>query len=423
MHLLIIHQYFLRPGEGGGARFNELSRRWADAGHQVTVLAGQVHYATGFKPEAERARLVVTHHHDGARVLRAFTPGTFRRSMLDRALALGAFGLSAIAAAEVAVDWDSVDVVLASSPSLIVAVPALWARVVRGLPVIFEVRDLWPESAITTGVIGPSGLSARALYALEAQMCRRASWINAVTPAIAADLLRRGLATSDRLSVIPNGADLELFARPLPPRQHTRARLGWADDELIALYVGAHGLANHLDQLIELAHLASTRAPGLRIVALGDGPERAGLIARTPPHLLQSGALTWHPPVPREAIPQWLDAADVGLVVLRDVPTFRTVYPNKLFDVMAAGRPLVSNVLGDAQALIADADAGLTVPPEDPHAMLTALLTLRDDPARREAMGERGRAFVRERFSREVAASRYLEVMGWLVQPRRASPP
>lgn len=418
MHILLIHQYFLRPGEGGGPRFNELARRWSAAGHQVTVLAGQVHYATGFKPEAERARLVVEHHHDGARVLRVFTPATFRRSMLDRALAFGAFGLSAIAAAEATIDWKTVDVVLASSPSLIVALPALWSRVVRGLPVVFEVRDLWPESAITTGVISQSGLTARALYALEAQMCHRATWINAVTPAIGADLVERSLARADRLSIIPNGADLTLFDRPLPPRHELRARLGWADDECVALYTGAHGLANGLDQLIDLAALAKTRAPKLRIVALGDGPERDRLIARTRSASPPLDNLQWCPPVPREDVPAWLDAADVGLVILRDVPTFRTVYPNKLFDIMAAARPVVSNVLGDAQTLLNEAEAGLTVAPEDPLALLHALITLADDPIERQRMGDRGRALVRARFSRARAADHYLEIMRALTHER-----
>lgn len=399
MKILVIHQYYLRDGDSGGGRFNELARWWRRAGHEVTVIAGQVHYASG-----ERGGRGWVEREVG--VSRVWTPDTWRAGFLGRAAAMTGWSLAAtLEALRLARDAD---VIIASSPSLMAALPGMIAAGAHRKPWIFEVRDLWPESAVTMGVLRADSAATRALYMLEAAACHAATRVCAVTPAIAADIAARGLAPAARIATIPNGAELELF-EPGPADD----TLGWGD-RFVALYLGAHGLANGLDQLIDAAALLAAR-PDVMIVAMGAGPERAGLIAETARRGL-SDQLVWLPAVPREQVARYLRSAGCALVVLRGAPTFRTVYPNKLFDAMACARPVVSNVAGAAAALVAEARAGLNVAPEDPAALASAITWLADHRDEAAQMGHDGRAYVASRFAREQLARDYLDLLTHAVE-------
>jgi glycosyltransferase involved in cell wall biosynthesis len=298
------------------------------------------------------------------------------------------------------------DVVVASSPSLLAALPGMAAGVV-GKPWVFEVRDLWPESAVAMGVLAPDGLLTRVLYGLEAAACGGAARVVAVTPAIGADLVRRGLVAGERVAVIPNGADLELLS-PGEPEEALMEELGWSG-RFVALYLGAHGLANGLDQLIDAAEALGEREDIL-IVAMGDGPERGRLIEETARRGL-SKRLHWLPSVPRGEVVRYLRGAGCGLAVLRGASTFRTVYPNKLFDAMACGKPVVCNIEGAAAELVREASGGLCVEPEAPEALAGAICWLADHRDEAARMGQDGLRHVRERFSRERLARAYLELL------------
>ncbi len=397
MRILVIHQYYLRPEQGGGARFNDMTRRWADAGHEVHVLAGQVHYASGARHADYAGRWLVRERDGAVSVWRAYTPPSFHRGFVGRAAAFIGFAVGATAALA---RLPRPDVIIASSPSLLTLIPGLLGARAFGAPMIFDVRDLWPESAITTGVLKPHTPLARLLYALEARGYQDAARVVAVSPGIARDILTRGLAP--HVEVIPTGAALlaEDGATPQAPPD-------WAG-KFVALYAGAHGLANGLDVLLEVAAILRERADIL-IVAAGDGPERARLMRLSEDRALEN--LAWMPPVDRATMRALWRAASCGLVVLRDVPTFRTVYPNKLFDAMATARPVVCAVAGEASALVERAGAGLCVPPQDAPAIASAILTLADDPERARTMGAAGHALVTLEFDRARLAARYLELI------------
>jgi glycosyltransferase involved in cell wall biosynthesis len=401
LKILVIHQYYLRPGDGGGGRFNELARWWRRAGHSVQIVAGQVHYASGVRGARGWVERV---EEDGVAVSRVWTPDTWRAGFVGRGAAMG--GWAAVATLETWRLASEADVIIASSPSLMAALPGMAAGL-RGKPWIFEVRDLWPESAVAMGVVAEGGVMARGLYALEAASYQRATKICAVTPAIRDDILARGLAAPERVVVIPNGAELELFS-PGPPDAALRAELGWGE-RFVALYLGAHGLANGLDQLVDAAHALRDR-PDILLVGMGDGPERARLMTLTEQRGLEA-QLMWLGSVAREEVGRYLRSAGCGLVVLRGSPTFRTVYPNKLFDAMACGVPVVCNVEGAAAALVADAGAGLCVAPERPDALADAIRWLADHRDEGAQMGHDGRAYVASNFAREQLAAAYLEVL------------
>src|SRR5262245_18763545 len=202
MKILVVHQYYLLPGWPGGSRFNEMAREWSENGHDVTVVAGVVDYVTGAIPDRYRRRWIVREQDGPVSVWRCYVPHSYNRSYVGRALAFVAFMVSASTAVLAA---GRHDVVIATSPPLLAAVPGWIAARWRWHPVpwIFEVRDLWPESAITTGVLADGSLLARCLFALERASYRAATIVNVLSPAFADDIVRRHLAERSKLAFVP----------------------------------------------------------------------------------------------------------------------------------------------------------------------------------------------------------------------------
>jgi glycosyltransferase involved in cell wall biosynthesis len=411
VRILVVHQYYLMPGQPGGSRFNELARLWADAGHQVTVVAGSLNYATGETPEHLRGHWVVKEQDGPVTVYRCHVPASYGKSYAGRMWAFFGFTLSAASAALFA---ERPDVVIATSPPLVAAIPGWIGARARFRParLIFEVRDLWPESAITTGVLREGALLTRLLYLLERWSCWSADRVNVLTPAFRENLADRGLASESKIVFVPNGADAERFT-PGAPANGLRAELGWGD-RFVVMYAGAHGRANALGQLVETAERLRDR-PEILIACVGDGPERKGLAEEARRRGLEN--IVFNGPQPKERMPEVVRACDVGAAVLQRNPTFRTVYPNKVFDYMACEKPTLLAIDGVARQLVCDeARAGVFAEPEDPEAIAAAIRTLADDAAGRAEMGRRGRAWVLANATRESLAKRYLDVMEELLR-------
>ena len=406
MKILIVHQHYLMPGQPGGSRYNELARLWSEAGHDVTVVAGNVNYNTGERPATYQGTWTYRERDGAVDVWRCHVPRSYGRSYLGRMWAFLGFTASAATAALRA---GRHDVVIGTSPPLVVVVPALLASRLRRrrIPWVFEVRDLWPESAITTGVLSKESPLTRLLFAMERIACRDAAAINVLTPAFREDLLQRGLADDGKIVFVPNGADLSMFS-PGPRDNEARAGLGWGD-RFVVMYAGAHGRANALTQLIDTAERLRGR-PDVLIACVGDGPERAELVVEAARRGLTN--ISFHGPQPKERMPAIVNAADAGCAVLQNNPTFRGVYPNKVFDYMACARPTVLGIDGVARKLVCDeAQAGVFGEPENPDSLAAAILRLADAPEAARAMGERGRAWVTANASREALAERYLGIL------------
>ncbi len=404
MRILVVHQFYLQPGEPGGSRFNEFCRLWADQGHEVTVVAGALNYSTGHVPERYRGRWNTLDQDGKVQVWRCYVPGSYRKSYAGRMWAFFAFTLSAATAA---LRSRKADVVIATSPPLVAVIPGWLAAVRHRARFVFEMRDLWPESAITTGVLSEKGLLTRALFVLERWGCRVADRVNVLTPAFRDDLLRRGLKPAEQIVFVPNGADLDLFS-PGPRDNAVRREQGWGD-RFVVLYAGAHGRANAIGQLVEAAQHLRDR-PDILLATVGDGPERARWQKEAQDRGLTN--LVFCGAQPKERMADFVNACDAGAAVLQDNPTFRTVYPNKVFDYMACERPTVLAIDGIARTLVCDeAQAGVFAPPENGPALAEVIRRLADDPAGRRAMGERGRAWVIANASRKALAVRYLVIL------------
>jgi glycosyltransferase involved in cell wall biosynthesis len=277
------------------------------------------------------------------------------------------------------------DLVIASSTPLTVALPALAARRLRGTPFLFEIRDPWPESPRALGGVPGPVLAGMELLADAA--CRRAERVIALTEGMAETARARG---AQAVTVLPQGADLDLF-RPASPRR---------DGGMLALYAGAHGAANGLDQLLDAAALL--RGAGITLLLVGEGARKPALMARAAAEALP---VRFRDPMPKPDLARLMAGADVALLCLAPVPQFGAwSAPNKLVEALAAGLPVVANVPGDAARLLAEG-CGIATPPGDAAALAAALLALRD-PARRAAMGKAARRIAEERFDmRRIAAA------------------
>lgn len=416
MKILVVHQYYLMAGQSGGSRFNEMAHFWAKKGHTVTVIAGTMVHDTGKSPERYRGRWVTEEMDGHVKVFRCHVPETYGKSYAGRMWAFLGFTFSASTAA-----WRAArpDVVIATSPPLVAVIPG-WvaARVsVSPVPWIFEIRDLWPESAVTTGVIGKNSVLTKILYALEKWACGAATKINVLTPAFREDLVTRGLAPESKIAFVPNGADIERFV-PGPRDNDARREFGWGN-RFVALYAGAHGRANAVDQLLSAAEELRSR-PDILIACVGDGTERRRL--QTEAESRGIGNIMFHGSHPKERMPEIVSACDLGMAVLQNNPTFRTVYPNKVFDYMSCARPVLLGIDGVARKLICEeAKAGLFAEPENSQAIAQTIRQFADNPEMCAEFGRNGREWVLENAGRDGLAERYLGVMADLIAPGRGS--
>lgn len=409
MKILVVHQYYLMPGQYGGSRFNEMSRLWAAQGHQVSVIAGTVDHGSGKAPAKYRGRWITEERDGDVSVYRCHVPASYGAGYAGRMWGFFGFTLSAATAALRAVKPD---VVIATSPPLIAVLPG-WvaARFFRRVPWIFEIRDLWPESAVTTGVLAAKSPLTRVLYALERWACGSATVVNVLTPAFQENLERRGLASKAKISFVPNGADVEMF-NPGPRDNAARREWEWGD-RFVAMYAGAHGRANAIRQLVDSAEALRSR-PDILIASVGDGPERLELEAEARARRLEN--IRFYGPVGKSRMPDLVNACDAGMAVLQKNTVFRTVYPNKVFDYMACARPSVLAIDGVARDLVCgQARAGLFAEPEDGAAIASAIRQLADHPEEAAQMGRNGFEWVRANATRESLASKYLDVMRSIV--------
>ena len=412
MRILVVHQYYLGKDDPGGSRWNQFARYWAARGHEVTVLSGMVHYATGRKGPAYKGKFLVREEEaPGITVYRCHVSESYNRSFLGRFWACLSFAFSSTVAGLFRARRP--DIIIATSPPLTVAITMWLLSIWHGCPAVFEVRDLWPESAIDTGVLKSRPLIALS-YKLEELAYRRSSWINVLTPAFEEALVRRKRIARSRISMIPNGADLDILA-PGPKDNAVRRRLGLNGDFVVS-YFGAHGRANRLGQLLDVAERVRTTRPDVRFLLVGDGMEKAGLVADARRRGLDN--VVFHDPVPKEQVADFINASDVCTAVLMRNDTFKTVYPNKVFDYMSCKRPIIVAIDGVARTLVESAGAGLYAEPEDPDSFIQALDELRNDPRRMAEMGENGYRHAAANYSREALADKYLRLLENVVSRR-----
>ena len=402
MKLLVIHQYYLGRNEGGGSRFNEMCKYWSESGIDVTVIAGTVHYATGIKDKKYKGQWNIKEKDGKVNVIRCFVANSYNRNFLGRLFAYFSFTLSSFWAGLFHI--GKIDVIIATSPPLTVGFTAIVLSIIKKAPFIFEVRDIWPDSAIQSGVL-KNELLIKLSYWLESISYKRAKKIVVLTPAFRDYLIKKGI-NSNKVSFIPNAADLDIF-KPANKYNWVRKKYG-LEDKFVILYTGAHGRANGLLQLIETANLLKGYKD-IVFMLIGDGMEKPMLKKTAKKLSLQN--VIFVDTQPKHKIVDFINASDVGIAVLRKLEIFKTVYPNKIFDYMACAKPIIIGIDGAARELVEKAGAGVFAEPENPESIKNAILFFYNNRKMCKIYGDKGYRFVQNQMNRQIMAKKYVEVI------------
>lgn len=391
---------------------------WAAAGHDVTVLTGFPNHPTGVvSPEYREKfhRLVFRERANGVSVVRTWLLPFPNRRAYERMLNYSSF---AVSAAATGLFLNHPDVVIATSPQLLVGLSGWWLARCKRVPFIFEVRDLWPESLAAVGVGSANSLLHRSLARIAGFLYRAADRIVVVTPAFRDHLMRNWRVPQDRISIVENGVETDLFS----PRSaiDLRKQLD-AEDKFVVSYIGTMGMAHGLETILDAAARMQDTQPRILFLMVGEGAEKEHLIRLAQARRLHN--VQFVDQQPHREIPAYICASDVCLVLLKKAELFKTVIPTKMLEFMSCARPVILGVEGQARSILEEAAAGLPIEPEDSFALSAAIHRLANDPDLAQTLGSNGREYIVLRYSRQQTALSYLRMLEQLLQGQRAAAP
>lgn len=398
MRFLLIHQIFLSSRDGGGTRHFEFARYTAKAGHDFTVIASDVSYLDGKRTETDGKPEMI----DGIEVRRAHMISAIHKSFAWRVIAFISFMINSVFKA---LGAGKVDVVMGTSPPLFQAGSAWLVSFIRRKPFLLEIRDLWPDFAVEMGVIKNPFIIWLARR-VEIFLYKRAKHILVNSPAFREYMINTRGINGDKISLIPNGVDPTMFD-PTERGEEVREEFN-LQGKFIVTYAGAMGPANDIPTIIRAAELLKDNE-NIHFLLVGDGKDRKK--AQALMEELGLTNVTFGGMRSKEQMKGVLGATDVCLATLLPIPMFKTVYPNKVFDYLAAGRPTILGIDGVIREVVEKAEAGRFIEPGKPETLADAVRDFAADPAECEAMGMRGRAYVEQHFNRMDHAKAFVELL------------
>lgn len=397
MHVLYFHQHFSTPQGSAGTRSYEMAQALLGAGHSVTMVCGSnAKGKTGLTtPFTKGRRRGIV---DGIDVIELELDYGNQLQFSQRAKVFVKFAFSSIGIAL----REPVDVVFATSTPLTAGIPGIFARWLRFKPFVFEVRDLWPELPKAMGVI-TNPIVLWLMSVLEWVSYRSADRLVGLSPGIVEGIAASGVDKS-RIAIIPNGCDLDLFAESAEA-WHPQ---GMRDGQLLAIFTGTHGDANGLGSVLNAAAALKERGrDDICIALVGDGREKPLLKARADAEGLDN--IIFLDPVAKTELVGLMAGADIGLQILRNVPAFYFgTSPNKFFDYISSGLPVLNNYPGWLADMIGENDCGYAVPPDDPSAFAAALVNAADHRKELKEKGTRARALAEREFARAKLGDKWV---------------
>ena len=404
MKILLLHQYFLEEDDSGGSRWNEMAKVWAEAGNEVTVLAGMIH-ANGSEKRPEYKKKHFAQKQPGKiQVWRCHVSEAYNKSFAGRLWGYFSFMFSAMWAGLFKAK-GKFDVVIVTSPPLFVGLSGYIISVFKRIPFVFEVRDLWPESAIDTGVLTNKWIIKMAFW-FEKFIYKKAKLINVLTPAFYDSLKNQKHIPEEKLIMIPNASDFSLSEELLLTFDRNDFRKKMAlDGKFVITYVGAHGVANHLQQVLQAGKkLEDTR---VLFLLIGQGMEKEKLKKMAVD--MNVNNVRFIDAVPKKEVFKFILASEMGASVLKRVDTFKTVYSNKTFDYMSCKKPVLMAIDGVSRELVEAAACGVYVEPENIEEYNTNIRTYLNDEGRLKKEGDNGYQYAKNHFDRDVLAKKYLQ--------------
>ena len=396
------------------ARADELAQHWADAGNEVSILTGFPNHPTGVVPPEWRSRLRRLTYRENAGLVNVFRTWLWplpNRKAHERMRNYASFCLSAALSG---LTVPRPDVVIATSPQLLVGLSGWWIAFSRQIPFVFEVRDLWPESLIAVGADSEDSLLYRGLSAIAKFLYQRAQLIVVVAPAFKEHLMRHWRVPAEKIAVVENGVETHLFT-PSPPaaNESLRRQLGIAERFLVS-YVGTMGNAHGLETLLDAAAQLRHQNPKVLFLLVGEGAEKARIKSLAESRGLDN--VRFLDQQPRETIPAFISASDACLVLLKKTDVFKTVIPTKMLEFMSCARPVILGVDGQARQIVEDAAAGLVIEPENSAALAQAISQLAANRELGESLGQKGREYILRHFSRREMAEKYIDILQHLTE-------
>jgi colanic acid biosynthesis glycosyl transferase WcaI len=415
MEILYISQYYPPEACAPAARVEGFAREWARSGAEVSVLTGFPNHPEGVLHPQYRRRWrqgFVRETREAVRVYRTWLYPSANRGLWGRSVNFASFALSAAVSGPFLAPQNGV--VIATSPQILVGVSGLVVSSLRFRPWVFEVRDLWPESLVGVGQTTADSLLYRGVGAIAGALYRLATHV-----VVDGEWKRRHLVDlgvdERRISVIMNGVEEGFCVDPdaeeaSKARRELRKELGLRN-EFVLLYAGTLGMAHGLETVLQAAERLRYHSDIIFLV-MGAGAERDRICKLVQEMGLSNVRL--QEKQPRERVPAFLAAADACLIPLRNRDVFKTAIPSKLFETMAAGKPAILGVDGEAAEIVVNNRAGVAVQPEDPQALAEAIVGLKKEPSRCRILGRNGRQAVLQKYLRERQAAQYLNLLSEL---------
>lgn len=400
MKVLYFHQHFSTPLGSTGTRSYEMAKKLVASGHEVIMVCGSYGGGdTGLSNEfihGVRRGIV-----DGFEVVEFKLEYSNAQSFKERTKAFIIFALRSIKI----VFTEKYDLLFATTTPLTAALPGIVAHWLKRKRFVFEVRDLWPELPKAMGVI-KNPLILIAMSGLEWLAYKSAYSLIGLSPGIKKGISRHGIP-EERIAMIPNGCDFSIFETNDKAWQPE----GVNDNDLMAIFTGTHGIANGLDIVIDTARELKTRGrDDIKIVLIGQGKIKQNLVNRV--DMLNLENVIFLEPVNKSKLARLMKRADVGLQLLANIPAFYYgTSPNKFFDYISAGLPVLNNYPGWIAEMISESNCGITIPPENKLAFADALIHLSENRELLPTMGIAAKKLAKQRFSREKLST---EFVTWL---------
>ncbi len=399
MNILIVTHYF--PPEIGApqARLSELAKRFAET-ESVTVLTGMPNHPKGIIAKGYEKKIRLEEFVDNYKILRSWVYATPNEGFIKKTLGHISFMISSVLLNFFKL--GPVDVVVVSSPTFFSIFSAYFIAKVKRARFVVEIRDLWPGIFVELGVLTNKQVIA-VLSAIELFFYKTSDRVVVVTEGFKENIVKRNIPES-KVFVIRNGADVSRFK----PRERVAAmrELFKADtDQVVVLYAGAHGISHGLESVLKAAELLSEEKH-IKFVFVGEGARKEALLSQAK----NLNNVLMLPSVGRDEMPELVASADICLAPLKDVPLFSTFIPSKIFEYMAASKPVIGCLTGEPAKILQEGSQ-IVVPPEDPISLANAINMLAKDEEKREKLGSAGRDFVIKNFNREALADTYLEII------------
>lgn len=403
MNVLLIHQYFLEENDPGGSRWNELTRNWTEEGVNVTVLAGMMHYNGSEKLSEYKGRYFKKKEQGAVTVWRCHVSESYNKNFVGRLWGYFSFMFSSLWAGLFKVK-GKFDVIIVTSPPLFVGPSGYFISRWKRIPLVFEVRDLWPESAIDMGVLTNKSI-IRLAYWFESFIYRKAKLINVLTPAFYQTLATVKKVPEEKLIMIPNAADFSLSEDLLNnfDREAFRKEMK-LDNYFVITYVGAHGVANHLQQVLQAAKVLEDT--NVLFLLIGQGMEKEKLKQMAVDMKVTN--VRFIDSVPKKEVFKYILASEMGASVLKKIDTFKTVYSNKTFDYMSCKKPVLMAIDGVSRQLVEEARCGIYVEPENIDDYNFKIRQYLNDQERLMLEGNNGYLFAKQNYDRDILAKKYL---------------